>query len=333
MLTFHPPARIYYCLDRVAYNADDADGYGGLLHLPAADHPPGSVRQIHDWDSGTFLGTIPEANHTYNVVGNMNEHEVVIGETTFGGIGPLASQKGAIMDYGSLIWVTLQRVTTAREAIAMCASLTTEYGYASDGESFSIGDPDEVWLLEFIGKGNFEKGAVWVATRVPDGHVSAHANQARTTTFVAEARANPEDILYSPDAVTFARKYLNYTGEDDAFDFSATYDPISAFGARLADGRVWSFFREVADGMDAYLPYIQGHDLAHRMPLTVPLKAGLPKLSVNDTLWHMRSHNEGSWFDNTQARVSPAARHPQRIAGPITAACPSRRAVRGHRVR
>ena len=192
------PAIHVFLFRRVAYNADDADGYGGLLHLPAADHPPGTRRRITDWDSGTYLGTIPEANHTYNVVGNMNEHEVVIGETTFGGIGPLQSQKGAIMDYGSLIWVTLQRVTTAREAIQMFADLTNEYGYASSGESFSIGDPTEVWLMELIGKGNFEKGAVWVATKIPDGHVSAHANQARTTTFVAEARANPEGILYSP---------------------------------------------------------------------------------------------------------------------------------------
>jgi dipeptidase len=254
------------------------------------------MREIWDWDDSIYLGKIPEVNHTYNVVGNINEHGLIIGETTFGGLSQLSgSGTGAIMDYGSLIWVTLQRAKTAREAIKTMDALCQEYGYASEGESFSIADKDEVWLMELIGKGK-EKGAVWVASRVPEGHVGSTANQARTRTF---ARDDPDHVLYAADVVSFAKKAGLYPkdGRDEAFAFADVYDPITFTSARLAEARVWNLFRQVAgkELLDPYLDWAQGYNLSHPMPLFVPAAS---KLSVNDTMWHMRTHFEGTWFDN-----------------------------------
>ena len=186
----------------IAYNADSGDLYGQLYHYPSKENPVGSMRQIYDWDTGKYLGEIPEAQVTYNVIGNMNSHGLVIGETTFGGLEDLQSQSGAIMDYGSLIWVTLQRSKTAREAIHTLSELMNNYGYASEGESFSIADGKEAWIMEIIGKGEGEKGSVWVAQRVPEGSICSHANQARITIFPLD---DPETCLYAPDVIDFAR--------------------------------------------------------------------------------------------------------------------------------
>jgi len=226
----------------IAYNADSATVYGMLYHYPAADHGPNATRDIYNWDSGAFLGSIPEVAHTYNVVGNTNEYGLTIGETTFGGIsllGPLAAAK---IDYGAGIWVTLQRARTAREAIAVMGQLVKDYGYGSEGESFSIGDPNEVWIMEMISKGEVELGAVWVAVRVPSGCVSAHANQARIRTFPLN---DPNNAIYAPDVIAFARNLSLFNGTDAEFSFSDTFDPVSFTGARFCEARVWNFFNSV----------------------------------------------------------------------------------------
>jgi dipeptidase len=254
------------------------------------------MREIWDWDDSVYLGSIPEANHTFNVIGNINEHGLIIGETTFGGNHTLDGHgSSAIMDYGSLIWVTLQRAKTAREAIHMMDALCQEYGYESDGESFSVADQNEVWLMELIGKGK-EKGAVWVASRVPEGFVGSTANQARTRQFV---QTDPDNVLFAKDVVTFAQSKGLYPKDAPAADFSFcdAYDPLTFTGARLAEARVWNLFRQIggAEAMDPYLDYAQGTNLTNRMPLFV--KAA-KKLSVNDTMWNMRTHFENTWFDN-----------------------------------
>ena len=280
----------------IAYNADSGGLYGSLGHYPAADHAPGSVRDIWDWDGSFYLGSIPEASHTYNVIGNTNEHGLTIGETTFGGRSELnAANSGGIMDYGSLIWVTLQRATSARDAIKTIDSLLQTHGYASDGESFSIGDPHEAWLMEIIGKGPDELGAVWVATRVPDGYVGSHANQARTRTFKAE---DPDNFLFAKDVITFAQQkgYFPKSSPASEFSFADAYDPISFGGARFCEARVWNIFNHLTEGMEKYLDYAQGYNLTNRMPLFIKPSH---KLSVNDTMWSMRTHFEGSWFDPT----------------------------------
>lgn len=292
----------------ISYNADSASLYGSLYHYPAADHAPGTMRDIWDWDSGVYLGQIAEAEHTYNVVGNMNEFGLVIGETTYGGVSSLQHQPGAKIDYGSLIWVTLQRAKTAREAIHTMSDLMSTYGYYSEGESFSIGDKNEVWIMEVIGKGEYEKGAVWVARRIPDGHVSGHANQARITTFPLDS---PEDTLYAPDVITFARKIGLYpadpsTAPDSAFSFSDVYDAVTFSGARFCEARVWTMFGTVlADQAwnDQYLDYAQGFNLTNRMPLWV--KPAKP-VSSADVMEIMRSHYEGTWFDMTGVREPDA---------------------------
>eukprot|EP00658_Telonema_sp_P-2_P081495 TRINITY_DN8368_c0_g2_i1.p1 TRINITY_DN8368_c0_g2~~TRINITY_DN8368_c0_g2_i1.p1 ORF type:complete len:591 (+),score=127.92 TRINITY_DN8368_c0_g2_i1:117-1889(+) len=281
----------------VAYNADSDNLYGSLGHYPARSHPAGTIRQIWDWDSSMYLGNISEASHTWNVVGNANEWGVVIGETTFGGLPALdGAGTGAILDYGSLIWVTLQRAKTAREAIKIMDELVQEYGYASDGESFSVADGSEVWLMELIGKGKI-KGAVWVASKVPNGMIGATANQARTRTFVQD---DPENVLYAHDVVTFAQSQGLYptTADPKLFSFSDVYDPVSFTGARLAEARVWVLFTLATKPgtMDRYLDYAQGRNLTNRMPLFVQT---MRPLSVNDTMNMMRTHFEGTWFDNT----------------------------------
>jgi dipeptidase len=281
----------------VAYNADSANLFGSLYHYKHADHEKGEMRQIYDWDTAVYLGEIPEPPTTYNVIGNTNEHGVIIGETTFGGLADLQEQDGAIIDYGSLIWVTLQRSKTAVEAINTIGQLLNDYGYASEGESFSIADQNSVWVMEIIGKGNYEKGAVWVARKIPDGYVCAHANQARITTFPMN---DPENCIYAPDVVTFAQKIGAFPkdGDHDKFDFSDVYDPVTFSGARFCEARVWTFFSGVMgdEFAEQYWDYAAGYNLTNRMPLWVkPAK----KVSLSDTFEYMRNHYENSWFDMT----------------------------------
>ncbi len=234
----------------ISYAADSHLLYGELYHWPARTWPAGSMLDVYEWDTGKFLGQIEQAESTFNVVGNMNEHQLSIGETTFGGLEQLETQSGAIIDYGSLIYITLQRAKNAREAIKVMHQLVSKYGYYSSGESFSIADPDEVWLMELIGKGEGEKGAVWVARRIPDGYVSGHANQARITTFPLENmkisistkdinRIFDEDIecVYSEDVISFARRKGLYRGGDQEFSFSDVYAPVSFGGARFCEMR------------------------------------------------------------------------------------------------
>ena len=212
----------------ISYSADSYGMSGYLAHFPAAAHPEGAMRDVYDWDTGVFLGRIPEARVTYNVMGNINEHQVAIAETTFGGRPELVDTTG-IIDYGSLMYIALQRSRTAREAIDVMTSLVQEYGYYSSGESFSIADPNEVWILELIGKGGKEKGAVWVAVRIPDDCISAHANQARIRKFDMKDK---ENVRYSKDVVKFARKMGYYNGSDADFDFAAAYCPADFGGLR-----------------------------------------------------------------------------------------------------
>ncbi len=285
----------------ITYAADSHTLYGELYFQPAQDYPAGSMRDIYEWDTGEYLGQIPQPSHTYSVIGNMNEFQLAIGETTFGGRSELSSQNGAIMDYGSLIYVTLQRAKTAREAINTMADLVNEYGYYSSGESFSIADPDEVWILEMIGKGEGEKGAVWVAVKVPDGYISGHANQARITTFPLNDK---ENCLYSDDVISFAREKGWYNGTNKDFSFSDVYAPVDFGAARFCEARVWAGFNKVAAGMDKYTDYAKGivkHGensfASNRMPLWVKPEK---KLSVQDVMGMMRDHFEGTELDMTQ---------------------------------
>ncbi|WP_163324160.1 dipeptidase [Draconibacterium mangrovi] len=286
----------------ITYAADSHTLYGELYYQPAADHPEGAMRKIYEWDTGIYLGEIPQPAHTYSVIGNMNEFQLAISETTFGGRSELASQPGAIMDYGSLIYVTLQRAKTAREAIEVMTGLVEEYGYYSSGESFSIADPEEVWILEMIGKGQGEKGAVWVAQRIPDGYISGHANQARITTFPLNDSKN---CLYSKDVISFAREKGWFMGTNKDFSFSDVYAPVDFGAARFCDARVWAGFNKVAGGMEEYTEYAKGIVLqggennyaTNRLPLWVkPDK----QLSVQDVMGMMRDHFEGTELDMTQ---------------------------------
>ena len=282
----------------ISYAADSGSLYGTLGFYPAANHTPGSTRTCYDWDSGKYLGEIPEVASTYNVVGNTNEFQLTIAETTFGGLGSLSSQSGAIIDYGSLIWITLQRAKNVQEAITVMDDLMQKYGYASDGESFSLADPKEVWLMEVMSKGEGELGSVWVAQKIPDGYVSGHANQARIRTF---NHNDPSTSRFAHDVVDFARKKGLYPSDkaDSEFSFSDTFDPVSFTGARLCECRVWNMFRQVAaeDNFgDQYLDYVKGENLTHRMPLFIKPR---DKISLNDTFWFMRSHYEGTYFDMT----------------------------------
>ena len=283
----------------VSYSADSHTLYGALYYRPEAFYPAGAIMNICEWDTGRYLGDISQAEHTYAVVGNMNEHQLLIGESTWGGLKELRDSTG-IIDYGSLIYIALQRAKTAREAIEIMTGLVAEYGYASSGESFSIADPKEVWILELIGKGtkiekgrNVNKGAVWVAIRLPDGAISGHANQARITKI---AFGDPENCLYSPDVVQFARKQGLYSGSDEDFSFSDTYNPLDFSGMRGCEARVWSVFRKVADGMDKYTDYAMGHNKNNRMPLWVTPKE---KLTLKEVADFMRDHYEGTPMDMT----------------------------------
>ncbi len=275
----------------ITYAADSHTLYGELYHQPAADHAPGAMRKVVDWDSGRLLGEIPEVPHTYATIGNMNEHGLTIAESTWSGRAEL--EGSGMIDYGSLIYITLQRAKTAREAIEVMTSLVRDYGYASSGESFSIADPSEVWVMELIGKGKADKGAVWVARRVPDGYISGHANHSRIHNFPLKDK----ETLYSPDVIEFARKQGYFNGKDKDFSFSRAYAVTDAGALRGCDARVWSYYNRFTDGgVDQYLDWIlRGRGEA--MPLWVkPAR----KLSADDLKWMMRDHFEGTPLDMTQ---------------------------------
>lgn len=342
----------------ISYSADSHTLYGEIYYLPAMDHPEGSMRDIYEWESGKYLGKIKEAGHTFSVVGNMNENQVAIGETTYGGREELFSQPGAIMDYGSMMYIILQRAKTAREAIHIMQSLLEEYGYCSEGESFSISDPDEVWFVDLIGKGrsylitkksieqllkdnipkditnglkkltgrnfipkvefmeavkknigeenvkkyadkiieaaeNTIKGAVWVARRVPDGYVSAHANQARIRQFPLN---DPDNTLYAKDVISYAREKGYFKGEDKDFSFVDAYAPLTYGALRFCEGRVYSFFNRIAPSLKLSMDYVKGVEGAGPLPLWIkPDK----KLTAQDVMSMMRDHFEGTDFDMT----------------------------------
>ena len=285
----------------ISYAADSYALYGHLHFAPAAEHAPGAMRDVKDWDTGKPLCSIPQVAHTYNVVGNMNEHQLTIGETTWGGRPELEIGEG--IDYGSLMYIALERCKTAREAIKCMTDLVAEYGYASSGESFSIADPNEVWILELIGKGKVEKGAVWVATRIPDDCIAAHANQARITIINFKDK---ENWMWSKDVVKFARKQGYYTGKkDEDFNFQEAYAPYDFSGLYVCEARVWSFFRKFSNDMDKYFDFASGKTFVEtggkyageRMPLYIKPNH---KVSAQELKDCMRDQYEGTPLDITQ---------------------------------
>ena len=272
------------------YSADDYGMFQPLCHFPAGKHPKGTMRDIRDWDSNEYHGQIPEAEETYNVVGNINEWQVTIGETTFGGREEMVDSTGTL-DYGSLIYIALQRSKTAREAIKVMTTLAEAYGYNSEGETFTICDPEEAWIMEMMGCGAGSKGVVWVALRVPDDAICAHANQSRIRTFNVKDKAN---CMASKNVVKFAREKGWYSGKDADFSFCDTYAAPDFGGRRFCEARVWTFFNKYCDYMDRYVGYASGEvDGAEHMPLwIVPNR----KLSVKDLEMAMRDHYEGTPF-------------------------------------
>lgn len=293
----------------ITYSADSYALFGELYHWPAKKYSQGEMLKVYEWDSGKYLGEIAQASQTYNVVGNMNEYQVTIGETTFGGREELADPDG-IIDYGSLIYIALQRAKTAREAIKIMTDLVAEYGYYSGGESFSIGDPNEIWVLEMIGKGKGNKGAVWVAVRIPDDCISAHANQSRIHQFPLK---DPKNCLYSKDVISFAREKGYYTGKDEDFSFSKAYNPLDFGGQRFCEARVWSFFNKCNKDMAKFVTYAQGKT-QEPMPLYIkPDK----KLSLADIQGMMRDHYEGTELDWTNDIGAGPFKSPYRWA-PLT---------------
>lgn len=307
----------------ITYAADSHVLYGELYYWPAGEWDAGTMMDIYEWDTGKWLGKIEQAPKTYNVVGNMNANQVAIGETTYGGRSELRDTTG-IIDYGSLIYTTLQRAVSARDAIKIIHELTSTYGYYSSGESFSIADKDEVWIMELIGKGAGNTGMVWVARMIPDGYVSGHANQARIQTFpLADGKSsitsdeienifNEEvETIYATDVISFAKESGYYKGSDKKFSFSDVYAPVGFGGARFCEIRVWSMFNKVTDGMDKYWDYVKG-DIEHpkapeegepltpdnfasnRMPLWIKASE---KVSVHDMMNFMRDHLENTELD------------------------------------
>lgn len=273
----------------ISYSADSYNLYGELYHWPAKKYTSGEMLKVNEWDTGKYLGEIKQASETYNVVGNINEYQVSIGETTFGGRPELVDSTG-IIDYGSLIYITLQRAKTAQEAIRIMTDLVSEYGYYSSGESFSIADPNEIWFLEMIGKGTGNKGAVWVAVRIPDDCISAHANQSRIQQFPLN---DPKNCLYSKDVITFARKKGYFQGKDKDFSFAKAYNPIDFGGQRYCEARVWSFFNKFNAQMAKYVTYAKG-ETTEPMPLYIKPDR---KLSLSDVKEAMRDHYEGTQLD------------------------------------
>lgn len=276
----------------VTYAADSHQLYGCLYKYTPSKRAA-AMMPVYEWDTGKYLGDIPQAEVTYSTVGNMNEHSLIITETTFGGREELVDPEGRV-DYGSLIYIALQRARTAREAIDVIVDLANTYGYASSGESFSIADTEEAWIMELIGKGPGNKGIVWVARRIPDGYICAHANQARITTFPKD---DPENCLYAPDVISFAREKGYYSGDDADFSFCDAYAPLNFSAMRACEARVWSFFRTFADDMDKYVDYAMGYNAANRMPLWVKPATKISPKQVFDA---MRDHFEGTPMDMTK---------------------------------
>ncbi|SHF97804.1 Dipeptidase [Mariniphaga anaerophila] len=304
----------------ITYAADSHIRYGAAVFLPAADHQPGDVCEVYHYENGKFMGAIPQVAHTYSVVHFMNEFQVAVGESTFGGMGALYGQKDAILDYGSLMRIGLQRAKTARELIKVMTELVAEYGYASGGESFSISDSEEAWIMEMIGKGKFGKGGVWVARRIPNDCVSGHANQARITTFPFQKANNWDDfqqtVYHSSDVISFAKEHGFYKGEDKDFSFADVYNPMTFGGARYCDARVWSFFRKINEDIrnnqnitDFAMGKLEFDDAfsdgsanpngypSNRLPLWVKPDSAI---SLQQVMNAMRDHYEGTPMDMTK---------------------------------
>jgi dipeptidase len=281
----------------ITYNADAGGFMEPLYFMPARDWAAGDSLEVYEWDTGKYLGKIKQVKHTFQVIGNMNEYQVAIGETTYGGREELMDPK-AIVDYGSLMYIALQRATTAREAIKVMTDLVAEYGYASEGESFSVSDPNEAWILEMIGKGKKEKGAVWVARRVPDGYICAHANQAR----IREVPLKDKDCLYAPDLISFAEKEGFYDSKSGKpFSFVDAYCPLEPGGLLYCEDRIWSIFRRVAPSQNFSTDYWRAVKGAEPYPLFIkPDK----KLAVEDVMALMRDHFEGTEFDMTKGLIA-----------------------------
>ena len=311
----------------ITYAADSHVLYGELYYRQVKDYPEGTMFKVYDWDSGRYLLDIPQVAHTYSVVGNMNEHQLAIGETTYGGREECWKSEVKGVDYGSLIYISLQRAKNAREAIYWMTKLVADYGYASEGESFSICDPNEVWILEMIGKRaepvkadlakklkyTYTDGAVWVARRIPDGYVSGHANQARITTFPQEVKKSWTSIssknmakhlydadlqcVYSADVITYARACGWFSGNDADFSFADTYCPLTFSGIRGCDARVYAMFNRVNGNMKKYEKYAMGDASAERLPLWIQPDH---KISLHEVMNLMRDHYEGTAMDMTQ---------------------------------
>jgi len=277
----------------ISYAADSHTLFGEMYHWPAARWPKGAMLDVIEWDSGKPLGQIPQVEQTCSVVGNMNEYQVAITETTFGGRPELVDSTG-IMDYGSLIYIALQRAKTAREAIKVMTGLVATHGYCSGGESFSIADKNEVWILEMVGKGAGRKGALWVAIRIPDDCISAHANQARIQQIPFDDK---ENCMYAPDVVSYAREKGYFTGNDKEFSFTKAYCPYDFGGLRGCEARVWAFFRKYDSSMEQYADFIKGDTTKQPMPLYIKPSR---KLSVQDVQNGMRDHYEGTDLDMTK---------------------------------
>ena len=287
----------------VSYAADSHVLYGELYFHPAAKWKAGAMLPITEWDTYRPTGQIPQVAQTFQTMGNMNQHQLIIAETTWGGREEQVNEDG-VMDYGSLIYVTLQRARTAREAISTIVELANSYGYPSEGETFSIADTEEAWIMDLVGKGK-EKGIVWVARRVPDGYICAHANQCRITRFPLD---DPQNCLYAPDVIDFARRQGWYEGKDEDFSFRDAYNPLDFSGARACDARAWSAFNILCDGTFTYeqngtlvsapasdwLEYAMGHELSGEMPLFVKPSR---KISAKDVADVMRDHFEGTPMD------------------------------------
>lgn len=317
----------------ISYAADSYGMFGFLHFAPAQDWPEGAMREVKDWDTGRPQGSIPQVAHTYSVVGNMNENQVTIGETTWGGREELWDTVG--IDYGSLIYIALERSKTAREAIEWFITLVNEYGYASEGESFSFGDPNEVWIMDLIGKGKGQKGANWVAVRIPDNAIAAHANQARITTLPqTKAKLTKEqkrlqkklncvcngDWMWSKDLISFARSKGYFTGADKDFSFQAAYNPFDFSGFYACEARVWAFFNHFSADMDKYFDYATGKTFresngkneGEHMPLwIIPNR----KLSAQDMKNCMRDEYQGTPLDITQGEAAGAWNSKLRFGG------------------
>lgn len=292
----------------ITYNADAGGFMEPFYYKPAQDHPAGTLVDVYEWDTGKFLGKIKQVPHTYRVVGNINEHQVSIGETTFG--GRELHDSTAIVDYGSLMYLALQRAKTAREAIKVMGDLVAEYGYYSSGESFSVADPNEVWILEMISKGMEEKGAVWAAIRIPDGYISAHANQARIQGFDMNDK---ENVMCALDVVSFAIKMKFYDpAKDGAFSFQKAYAPAEPSALLFCEGRVWSMFRRAAPSMNLSSDYWRAVEGAEPYPLFIKPDY---KIGVKEAIDLMRDHFEGTEFDMTKGVAAGPFGNPYRWKG------------------